>query len=67
MLAPAVLAGIYKDLTLFKKTIVDLSKHVAGGDRFPLEVTFYSPFYLVQIRVWERFKKFTTATCVNQP
>ncbi|CAL5202083.1 unnamed protein product [Lathyrus oleraceus] len=55
-LAPAVLAGIYKDLTLFKKTIVNLSKHVAGGDRFPLEVTFYSPFYLVQIWVWERFK-----------
>ncbi|XP_058782356.1 uncharacterized protein LOC131656750 [Vicia villosa] len=56
-LAPAVLAGIYKDLTLFKKTIVDLWKHdVAGGDRFPLEVTFQSPFYLVQIWVWERFK-----------
>ncbi|CAJ2669338.1 unnamed protein product [Trifolium pratense] len=46
-LAPAVLASIYRDLTLFKKTI---------ADRYPLEVTLSSPFYLVQIWVWERFK-----------
>jgi len=55
-LAPAVLASIYKDLSLFKKTIVDLSKYPVGGDRFPLEITLQSPFYLVQIWVWERFK-----------
>ncbi|XP_058782321.1 uncharacterized protein LOC131656691 [Vicia villosa] len=55
-LAPAVLATIYKELSLFKKTIVDLSKHPVGGERFPLEVTLESPFYLVQIWVWERFK-----------
>jgi len=55
-LAPAVLASIYKDLSLFKKTIVDLSKCHVGGDRYPLEVTLQSPFYLVQIWVWERFK-----------
>ena len=55
-LAPAVLATIYKDLTLFNKTIVDLSKHLVGGDTYPLEVTLKSPFYLVQIWVWERFK-----------
>ncbi|XP_050877137.1 uncharacterized protein LOC127080889 [Lathyrus oleraceus] len=47
-LAPAVLASIYKDLSFFKKTIV-------GGARFPWEVTLESPFYLVQIWVWERF------------
>ncbi|XP_050877132.1 protein MAIN-LIKE 2-like [Lathyrus oleraceus] len=57
-LAPAVLASIYKDLNLLKKTIVDLKKyHPVGGERFPLEVTLASPFYLVQIWVWERFKK----------
>jgi len=50
-LAPAVLASIYKDLSLFKKTIVDLSKYPVGGDRYPLEVTLQSPFYLVQIWV----------------
>ncbi|XP_045822339.1 uncharacterized protein LOC123915241 [Trifolium pratense] len=55
-LAPAVLASIYRDLTLFKKTIVDLSKFPVSGDRFPLEITLPSPFYLVQIWVWERFK-----------
>ncbi|XP_024634660.1 uncharacterized protein [Medicago truncatula] len=54
-LAPAVLASIYKDLTLFKKTIVGLSKYYVGGDRFPLEVNLRSPFYLVQIWVWERY------------
>jgi len=54
--APAVLASIYKDLRLFKKTIVDLSKYHVGSDRYPLEVTLQSPFYLVQIWVWERFK-----------
>ncbi|XP_024634659.1 uncharacterized protein [Medicago truncatula] len=55
-LAPAVLASLYKDLSLFKKTLVDLKKISDGGDRYPLEVTLQSPFYLVQIWVWERFK-----------
>jgi len=55
-LAPAVLASIYNDLTLFKKTIVNLSKYHVGSDRYPLQVTLQSPFYLVQIWVWERFK-----------
>ncbi|RHN54466.1 putative protein-serine/threonine phosphatase [Medicago truncatula] len=55
-LAPAVLASIYNDLSLFKKTIVNLSKLSVGGDRYPLEVTLQSPFYLVQIWVWERFQ-----------
>lgn len=55
-LAPAVLASIYKDLSLFKKTIVGLKKYPVGGVRLPLEITLASPFYLVQIWVWERFK-----------
>ncbi|CAI8596559.1 unnamed protein product [Vicia faba] len=54
-LAPAVLASIYKDLSFFKKTIVGLKKYPVGRESFPLEVTFKSPFYLVQIWVWERF------------
>jgi hypothetical protein len=54
-LAPAVLASLYKDLSLFKKQIVDLNK---VPDKFPLvlEVNVQSPIYLVQVWVWERFK-----------
>jgi hypothetical protein len=55
-LAPAILASIYKDLCLFKKTLVGLSKYSVDGEGFPMDVTFQSPFYLVQIWVWERFK-----------
>ncbi|KAK2387318.1 serine/threonine-protein phosphatase 7 long form protein [Trifolium repens] len=55
-LAPAILASIYKDLCLFKKTLVGLSKYSVGGEGFPMDVTLQSPFYLVQIWVWERFK-----------
>jgi hypothetical protein len=54
-LAPAVLASINKDLTLFKKTIIDLSKYLVGDDIFPIEFTLLSHFYLVQVWVWERF------------
>lgn len=61
-LAPAVLASIYKDLGVFKETIVGLSSTKypePGGDNkwsLELEATLRSPFYLVQIWVWERFK-----------
>ncbi|XP_027340953.1 uncharacterized protein LOC113854249 [Abrus precatorius] len=55
-LAPAVLACIYKDLSLLKKTIVGLTKPHVVDDKLQLEVTLQSPFYLVQIWVWERFK-----------
>ncbi|PNY11398.1 serine/threonine-protein phosphatase [Trifolium pratense] len=54
--APAVLASLYKDLSFFKKTIVDLSKYPVGADSFPLVISIQSPFYLVQVWVWERFK-----------
>jgi len=54
-LAPAILASINKDLTLFKKTIIDLSKYLIGDDIFPVEFTFLSTFYLVQVWVSERF------------
>ncbi|CAJ2639709.1 unnamed protein product [Trifolium pratense] len=54
-LAPAVLASLYKDLSLFKKQIVNFKKF---PDKFPLvlDVNLQSPFYLVQVWVWERFK-----------
>ncbi|XP_061337338.1 uncharacterized protein LOC133284352 [Gastrolobium bilobum] len=55
-LAPAVLATIYKDLCLLKKTIVGLTKCPVVVDNLHLEVTLLSPMYLVQIWVWERFK-----------
>nr|KYP60891.1 Serine/threonine protein phosphatase 7 long form isogeny [Cajanus cajan] len=50
-LGPAVLASIYTDLSLLKKAIVGVT-----GDNLESEVTLKSPFYLVQIWVWERFK-----------
>ncbi|PNX93703.1 serine/threonine-protein phosphatase [Trifolium pratense] len=54
-LAPAVLASLYKDLSMFKKTIVDLKK---CPDKFHLvlDINLQSPFHLVQVWVWERFK-----------
>lgn len=55
-LAPAVLAGIYKDLGCLRETIVGFRKKPVVGDEVELEVTLQSPFYLVQIWVWERFK-----------
>jgi len=55
-LGPPVLASIYQDLSLLKKTIVGLAKKLLLGDNMELEVTLRSPFYLVQIWVWERFK-----------
>ena len=55
-LGPAVLASIYKDLTLLKNSIVGMTKQLVLGDKLELEVTLQSPFYLVQIWVWERFK-----------
>ena len=56
-LAPAVLASIYKDLGLLKNTIVGLTKNaLVVGDKEQLEVILESPFYLVQIWVWERFQ-----------
>jgi len=55
-LAPAVLASLYKDLSLFKNILLNLSKLPVGGDRLPMEAILQSPFYLVQVWVWERFK-----------
>ncbi|XP_057434223.1 protein MAIN-LIKE 2-like [Lotus japonicus] len=56
-LAPAVLASIYKDLGALKETIADLTKIPVAADKLDkeLEVTPESPFYLVQIWLWERF------------
>ncbi|XP_057428562.1 uncharacterized protein LOC130721988 [Lotus japonicus] len=57
-LAPAVLASIYKDLGVLKQTIADLTKELVVGYElgFELEVNLWSPFNLVQVWVWERFK-----------
>ncbi|XP_057432610.1 uncharacterized protein LOC130725389 [Lotus japonicus] len=57
-LAPAVLASIYKDLGILKETMVDFTKIPVVGDKLPMkfEVTLESPFHLVQIWAWERFK-----------
>ncbi|RHN39907.1 putative aminotransferase-like, plant mobile domain-containing protein [Medicago truncatula] len=57
-LAPSVLACLYKDLRLFKETIVGLTKTTTEGAKFPLkvEVNVQSPIYLVKVWLWERFK-----------
>ncbi|KAG5151026.1 hypothetical protein JHK84_027498 [Glycine max] len=55
-LGPAVLASIYHDLTLLKKTIVRLAEKSVLDDKLELMTTLQSPFYLIQIWVWERFK-----------
>ncbi|XP_057433141.1 uncharacterized protein LOC130725961 [Lotus japonicus] len=53
-LAPAVLASIYKDLNLLKKKMVDLTKF--QNLHLKSDLNLESPFYLVQIWAWERFK-----------
>ncbi|KAG8386142.1 hypothetical protein BUALT_Bualt03G0118300 [Buddleja alternifolia] len=50
-LAPAVLASIYRDLTLLKHSIVDLAQKKRDKSR----VTVWAPFQLVQLWAWERF------------
>ncbi|KAK9269690.1 hypothetical protein L1049_001468 [Liquidambar formosana] len=55
-LAPAVLASIYRDLSLLKKAIVGSTKLNAGDDEDDvLAVAIWSPLQLVQIWAWERF------------
>jgi len=58
-LAPAVLATIYKDLTLFKKTIVDFSKSFRSYSSITL--LFGSNLGVGEVQ------KFTTTTHVDQP
>ncbi|KAM6600493.1 hypothetical protein CsatA_020102 [Cannabis sativa] len=50
-LAPAVLATIYRDLTLLKRKMVDLSESEG-------ELILWAPFQLVLVWVWERFSSF---------
>ncbi|GAV68625.1 PMD domain-containing protein [Cephalotus follicularis] len=56
-LAPAVLARIYKDLRLLKELIVASTEFDScENDDYVLEVTLWSPFYLVQLWAWERLQ-----------
>ncbi|KAK0601766.1 hypothetical protein LWI29_027250 [Acer saccharum] len=56
-LAPAVLAGIYRDLSLLKEKIVALSQldHFENEQDSTLAITLHSSLQLVQIWAWERF------------
>nr|XP_043620724.1 protein MAIN-LIKE 2-like [Erigeron canadensis] len=51
-LAPAVLASIYRDLSLLKAKIT-----VMKNDYCETPVIVWAPFQLVQIWIWERFMK----------
>ncbi|WCJ32890.1 Aminotransferase-like plant mobile domain family protein [Euphorbia peplus] len=55
-LAPAVLASIYRDLSLLKQNIVALIALDADND-VKVVVTTYAPFQLVLVWVWERFEE----------
>jgi len=58
-LAPTVLACLCKYLSFFKKTIVGLSKHPTGGDRFTMKITLQSPFLLGSNLGVGKVQKFT--------
>ncbi|KAJ6423236.1 hypothetical protein OIU84_024219 [Salix udensis] len=57
-LGPALLASIYRDLSLLKKKILALSNKESleddNNDR-KSELTIWSPFHIVQVWAWERF------------
>ncbi|XP_021758869.1 uncharacterized protein LOC110723802 [Chenopodium quinoa] len=53
-LAPAVLALIYRDLSLLKKKIVSLNCENGQGDGSKL--VLWAPFQLIQVWAWERFR-----------
>ncbi|KAK0600628.1 hypothetical protein LWI29_016888 [Acer saccharum] len=62
-LAPTILASIYRDLGLLKERIVALAELENSGDKYQvLEIPICSPFQLVQIWAWERFKEFRPKT-----
>ncbi|KAM7263439.1 hypothetical protein ACFE04_001122 [Oxalis oulophora] len=52
-LAPAVLASVYRDLSLLKSALIDVVN--GGGGDAALRVNVASQFQLVQIWAWERF------------
>ncbi|GMY24747.1 serine/threonine-protein phosphatase 7 long form like [Fagus crenata] len=54
-LAPAVLASIYKDLSLLKEKIVASNKLESDDEDGGLKLRIFSQFHLVQIWAWERF------------
>ncbi|XP_040361519.1 uncharacterized protein LOC121049098 isoform X2 [Rosa chinensis] len=51
-LAPAVLASIYKELSILKTTLVSDEFRTCDD---VLKLTIHSPFQLVQVWAWERF------------
>ncbi|KAJ6297954.1 hypothetical protein OIU76_019135 [Salix suchowensis] len=57
-LGPALLASIYRDLSLLKKKILALANKESleddNNDR-KSELTIWSPFHIVQVWAWERF------------
>ncbi|XP_055823287.1 uncharacterized protein LOC129891827 [Solanum dulcamara] len=56
-LAPAVLASIYRDLSLLKQTMIMASSKVPSRnrDRFDiLEISLWAPQFFVQVWAWER-------------
>ncbi|CAL1384577.1 unnamed protein product [Linum trigynum] len=57
-LAPAVLANIYRDMSLLKATIVSASKiETSEPDGDVMAVNLWSSLHFVQLWAWERFPK----------
>uniref|UniRef100_A0A803LYE0 Aminotransferase-like plant mobile domain-containing protein n=1 Tax=Chenopodium quinoa TaxID=63459 RepID=A0A803LYE0_CHEQI len=69
-LAPAVLASIYRDLSLLKSAMVNsVGNEGSGkGDGFDdlVKVTVWAPLQLVQVWAWERFPEFRPSPVLVQ-
>ncbi|XP_047340081.1 uncharacterized protein LOC124943647 [Impatiens glandulifera] len=57
VLAPAVLASLYRDLGLLKRCEqISVRKPSRSRSTLPDKITMWAPFQLVQVWIWERFE-----------
>ncbi|KAI3768945.1 hypothetical protein L6452_00041 [Arctium lappa] len=62
-LAPAVLASLYRDLSLLKAKMDDSMNSNNGDYDNEISITVWAPLQLVQIWIWERLPKLTQSVC----
>ncbi|XP_021758859.1 uncharacterized protein LOC110723794 [Chenopodium quinoa] len=65
-LAPAVLASIYRDLSLLKSTMVNSVGIEGDGFDDLVKVTVWAPLQSVQVWAWERFPEFRPSPVLVQ-